>query len=125
MRIKRVGVTLLVLGLVACDVPAPPPKTATRLPREVCDQAARGIEKLKESGADQVKPGEVTMAEQAWLELPPGQRDQLAKLVGIDAACRADEPSLEQTIVVRNEYGRVMTERVITTSTDLSDLLDP
>lgn len=123
--LKRLGTALTLLGLAACHVPAPPPKAASRLPQEVCEKAKLGMDKLKQGGLDQVKPGEVTMIEQAWLELPAERRDQLIQLIGIDAACRAEEPSFEQTVVVRSEFGRVMAQRIVTTSVDLSDLVDP
>ena len=121
-RSRIIPAVLTALFAGACEVPAPPPKAAIRLPKEVCDQVTAGMEKLKQSGVDQVKPGEITMVEQAWLELPAAQRDQMVQLIAFDAACRADQPSAEQTVVVRSEYGRPMAQRIVTTSADLSDL---
>ena len=123
-KLKFIAAGWVTLAVAACEVPAPPKKAATRLPEEVCAEVKLGMDKLKESGIDQVKPGEVTVMEQAWMELPPGQRDQMAQLIAFDAACRADEPSAEQTVIVRSELGRVMAQRIVTTSADLSDLMD-
>ena len=130
-KMKFVAAACVTLGLAACDAPAPVQdagtvqKTATRLPEKVCDEARLGMEKLKEGGIDQKKPGEVTMVEQAWLELPAAQREQMTQLIAFDAACRADEPSAEQEVIVRSEFGRVMAQEIVTTTADLSDLLDP
>lgn len=114
---------LLCLVLSACfDVPSTP-KKAMRLPDQVCSQVREAIEKLDEGTFQLTKPGEAVMPDQAWLELPPEARNQLAQLIGYDAACRASEPSLEQTVVIRSEVGRVITERTVETNPDLSTLL--
>lgn len=92
-------------------------------PPEVCAKTAEAIEKLgAEAGLETDGKGGAIVMEQAWLELG-GTRDQLVQLVGFDAACRAAEPSREQNVVVRSEYGRVMAEQVVETSADLSALV--
>jgi hypothetical protein len=113
------------LALVACwEQPEMPKPVASRLPDKVCKQVREGLEKAESSGAlQQMKPGEVVMEEQAWLQMTQSTRDQVTKLVAFDAACRASEPPMEQTAIVRNEYGRVMAQPIIATSADLSTLL--
>lgn len=92
-------------------------------PPEVCAKAAEAIEKLgAEAGLETDGKGGAIVMEQAWLQLG-ATRDQLLQLVGFDAACRAAEPSREQNVVVRSEYGRVMAEQVVETSADLSALV--
>ena len=116
------GATALLLA--GCYEAPPTPKTTARLPEEVCKQAREGLEKLSEgSPFELLKPGEAMMPDQAWLELVPEARNQLAQLIGYDAACRASEASAEQTVVIRSETGRLITQRVVPTSADLSTLL--
>ena len=125
LRARASGMTaLLCLALVGCYEEPPAPKTTLRLPEEVCKQAREGLEKLAEgSQFELIKPGEAMMPDQAWLELAPEARNQLAQLIGYDAACRASEPSAEQTVIIRSEVGRLITERIVSTSADLSKLL--
>lgn len=122
--VRTSGTTaLLCLVLSACFEAPTAQRKAARLPDQVCKQARQAIEKLGEGAFQLTKPGEAVMPDQAWLELPPEARDQLAQLIGYDAACRASEPSLEQTVVIRSEVGRVITERTVETNPDLSTLL--
>lgn len=116
---------LLCASLAACwEQPEMPKPVATRLPDKVCGQVREALAKLVDSGsAQQTKAGELIMEEQAWLQLAQDKRDQVTKLVGFDAACRASEPPMEQTVIVRSEYGRVMAQPIIQTSADLSTLL--
>ena len=125
MRLLGGGMTaFLSIAVSACSEAPPTPKTTVRLPEEVCKQAREGLDKLAAgSGFEVVKAGEAVIAEQAWLDLPPDTRNQLAQLIGYDAACRASEASSEQTVVIRNEMGRVITERIVPTSADFSNLL--
>jgi hypothetical protein len=124
-----IGKVFLVIGaslvLAGCfEQPEMPKPVASRLPEQVCNQVKDALAKLDESGAVQrTKPAEITIEEQAWLQMPASSRDQITKLIGFDAACRAAEPVMEQTVTVRSEYGRVMAQPIITTSADLSTLL--
>ena len=124
---RRIGsgiAALLCLALQGCYEAPPTPKTTVRLPEEVCKQAREGLEKLAQGSAfELIKPGEAMIPDQAWLELSPDSRNQLAQLVGYDAACRASEPSAEQTVVIRSEMGRLITQRIVPTRADLSTLL--
>ncbi len=118
--------TLLALLASAChEQPDTAPKMASRLPEQVCRQAKEALEKLRASGGfEQMKPGEAMIPEQAWLDMPPDNRDQMAQLLGYHSACEAEEPTTEQTVRIRSEYGRVMAERIVTTSADLSTFVD-
>jgi hypothetical protein len=113
------------LALAACfEQPEMPKPQASRLPEKVCSQVKEGLAKLDESGvAQRTKPGEIVMEEQAWLQLPQSTREQITKLIAFDAACQASEPTMEQTVIVRSEYGRVMAQPIIATSADLSTIL--
>ena len=122
---KRVVLFCAPLALVACwEQPEMPKPVASRLPDKVCKQVREALVKLEASGAfQQTKPNEATMEEQAWLQMSPETRDQVTKLIGFDAACRSSEPVMEQTVIVRSEYGRVMAQPIIATSADLSAIL--
>jgi hypothetical protein len=95
------------------------------LPKQVCTQAREAIDKLSESGGFvYAGNGEGTIEEAAWLQLDPPSREQLEQVLAYDAACSAKEPPAEQTATIRNEGGRVLSQRVIETSADLSRLDD-
>ena len=124
LGVRTTGTTaLLCLVLSACFEAPTAQKKAMRMPDQVCKQVRDAIEKLGDGAFQLTKPGEAVMPDQAWLELQPEARDQLAQLIGYDAACHASEPSLEHTVVIRSEVGRVITERTVETSPDLSTLL--
>ncbi len=96
-----------------------------RLPAQICKQAAEGIKKLNESGGfDYSGGGEGTLEQAAWLQMAEAQRDQLTRLLAYDAACTAKVPPTEATATIRNESGRVLTQRVVETSADLSKILE-
>jgi hypothetical protein len=124
-RSKLLFILWAPLACSACfEQPEMPKPQASRLPEKVCTEVKEGLAKLDESGAVQrTKPGEIVMEEQAWLQLSQAAREQITKLIGFDAACQASEPPMEQTVIVRSEYGRVMAQPIITTSADLSTLL--
>jgi hypothetical protein len=120
--IVAVGASIALAGCF--EQPEVPKPVASRLPEKVCTQVSEALTKLDASGTVQrTKPAEIVMEEQAWIQLPASSREQITKLVGFDAACRAAEPPMEQTVTVRSEYGRVMAQPIITTSADLSTLL--
>jgi hypothetical protein len=124
----RNGITLALgasLALAGCfEQPEMPKPVASRLPDAVCKQVNQALAKLDASGAVQrTKPAEIIMEEQAWLQLPESSREQITKLIGFDAACKAAEPPTEQTVTVRSEFGRVMAQPIIPTSADLSTFL--
>jgi hypothetical protein len=124
----RNGITLALgasLALAGCfEQPEMPKPVASRLPDAVCKQVREALVKLEESGTVQrAKPAEIVMEEQAWLQLPESSREQITKAIGFEAACQAAEPPMEQTVIVRSEFGRVMAQPIITTSADLSAML--
>ena len=92
-------------------------------PEQVCAQARQAMEKLEsEAGLQSDGKGGATIMEEAWLRLDSGAREQMIQLVGHDAACRAAEPSREQNVTIRSEYGRLMVQQVVETGTDFSRL---
>ncbi|MDP8913404.1 MAG: hypothetical protein M3N39_07490 [Pseudomonadota bacterium] len=127
MKIRRLSPLLLLASLGGCDgqYKAEEPKLpVARLPAQVCNQAQGGLEKLKESGGLTYNgQGEATLEEEAWMRLDEGAREQLVQLVAYDAACKAAVPPAEQSATVRNEAGRVLSQRVVETSADLSGLV--
>lgn len=95
-----------------------------RVPEQTCRQASDGLEQLNRSGGFVLNAaGEGTLDEQVWLRMDERQRDQLVQLLAYDAACKAAEPVREQNAIVRSEYGRVLTERVVEIASDASAVL--
>ena len=126
MKIKQLSPLLLLATLAACDgqhAAEEPKLPVARLPAQTCNQARDGLEKLKESGGLTYNGGgEATLEEEAWMRLDERAREQLVQLVAYDAACKAPVPPAEQSATVRNEAGRVLSQRVVETSADLSGL---
>jgi hypothetical protein len=95
------------------------------LPEKVCNDARQGLEKIgKSGGLEYSDKGEATIGEDAWLRLPENAREQIAQLLAFHAACAAEQPPREQSVVIRSEFGRVLTQRVVETGADLSGLLE-
>ena len=120
------GCALMGTGLIAACQPepeAPPPPQ--RLPAAVCEKAREGLERLSKSGGAfrYDAQGEATIEQASWLGLDHYQRDGLGQALALHAACGADEPPREQTITIRSEYGTVLTQRVVETSVDVSQIL--
>ena len=96
---------------------------AAKPPEQACTQVRQGIETLRaDAGLETDGKGGATIMEEAWLKLDPGAKEQMIQLVGYDAACRAAEPSSEQNVTIRSEYGRPMVQQVVETGTDFSRL---
>jgi hypothetical protein len=127
MTIRHLSSLLLLAALTACDgqnAAEEPKLPVARLPAQTCNQARDGLEKLKESGGlTYTGQGEATLDEEAWMRLDEGGREQLVQLVAYDAACKAPVPPAEQNATVRSEAGRVLSQRVVETSADLSGLV--
>jgi len=124
---RSIGALLLVVaGTTACGDPLPEePKAAARLPAQLCSQAAAGIKKLSETGGFTYSgSGNGTLDGETWLKMNEPQRDQLLQLLAVDSACNAPEPVAEATGLVRDETGRVLSQRVVETSADFSHLAD-
>jgi hypothetical protein len=127
MKMKGGAAALAALCLAGCD--AQPDsgagRAAAKLPAKVCAQAREAVEKLVAQGGVEVDgKGGATVMEEAWIPMGADRRDQLVQLLGYDAACRASEPSIEQKVTIRNEYGRVMSDRIVETGVDISALLE-
>ena len=117
---------MLILAVTAaCDsqIPDEANMPVTRIPAQVCSQATDGIKKLSESGGfTSAGSAEGTIDGEVWLKMSEPQRDQLLQLLAVSGACTAAEPPTEVTATVRDETGRVLSQRVIETSADLSRL---
>ena len=123
MTIRHLSPFLLLASLAACDgqnAAEEPKLPVARLPAQTCNQAQAGLEKLKESGGlTYTGQGEATLDEEAWMRLDERAREELVQLVAYDAACKAAVPPAEQSATVRNEAGRVLSQRVVETSATL------
>ncbi len=116
---------LAALALTACEEAPKPTGPVARLPAELCTQARESLEKISKAGIFEYnQEGEATIEEAAWLPMNGGQRDALGQALAFHAACSAKEPSPERTIIIRNEGGRVLTQRVVETTIDISRALE-
>jgi hypothetical protein len=131
MSIRKAGsaasAALAALALSACqEAQRPAPPLAEPLPAQVCSQAREALEKVSRAGIFEYgADGQATIEEAVWLPMAPSQREALAQALAFHAACSAKEPPLEQTVTIRSEGGRVLTQRVVETSVDMSRLLEP
>jgi hypothetical protein len=98
---KSIAALAASLALPGCfEQPEMPKPVASRLPEKVCQQVSQGMAKLDASGTVvRTKPAEITIEEQAWLQLPETSREQITKIIAFDAACKAAEPPMEQTVI--------------------------
>ena len=126
MKFSRLWFLFPLSSAAACDSKygaEQPILPVARLPAQVCGQARDGLEKLRETGGfTYTGQGEASLDEESWLRLDERAREELVKLVAYDAACKAPTPPAEQDATVRNEVGRVLMQRVVETSADLSTL---
>ena len=123
MKIKHLSPVLLLASLGACDrqnAAEEPKLPVARLPAQTCNQAREGLEKLKDSGGlTYTGQGDATLDEETWMRLDERAREQLVELVAYDAACKAPVPPAEQSATVRNDAGRVLSQRVVETNATL------
>ena len=125
VRKASLGSAALALGVIAAcqQQPEPPPPPAP-LPAAVCEKAREALERISKTGAFEFNAqAEATIDQASWLALSHHDRDQLGQVLAFHAACAAPEPSREQTVIIRSEYGTVLTRRVVETSVDLSQIL--
>ncbi len=116
---------LAVLTLSACEEAPRPTGPIARPPAELCAQARESLEKISAGGMFEYnQAGEATIEEAAWLPMNGGQREALGQALAFHAACSAKEQTRERTIVIRNEGGRVLTQRVVETAVDISKALE-
>lgn len=113
------------LLLAACDSGAPPAEQvkAAPLPPQLCAQVSKGLDALgKSSALDFDAKGEATMVQEAWFGMSDTQREDLAKTIGFHAACTSPDGSAERRVVVRDEYGTVLMDKIVPTTADLRAL---
>lgn len=116
---------LAALTLGGCQNEQPAPPAASRLPAQVCDQARDALQKLGATGSFEfAADGQATLEEAAWQPMAEHQRDALVQALAFHAACSAPEPPREQSVTVKNEGGRVLTQRVVETSVDVTKILE-
>jgi hypothetical protein len=119
------GPAVLALTLAGCgEAEQPPPPIAARLPAQICDQSKEALDKLSGTGSFEYSAdGQATIDEAVWLPMGGGQRDAIAQALAFHAACAAKEPPREVTVLIRNEGGRTLTERVVETAVDIGTAL--
>ncbi len=113
------------LAAAGCDVPAAPQRQSTQaMPAELCAKVRTALDELSEKSAVQFDgKGGAAVPDLIWLELGAERRGQLATSIAYDASCRAGGPGREQEIIIRNETGRILSQRTISTGVDMSGLL--
>ena len=118
MRVT-IGLAGLLL-LAACGgAPAPETKQAVRLPEKTCSDAREGLAALEANATlDQDGAGSATIFQEAWLQIPAGQRETIANSLAVVAACAAPEPVAEQEVTITSETGTVLMRRTVELAVD-------
>jgi hypothetical protein len=123
-QIWMASAALSALALPACEAEQPAPPAPPPLPAKLCSQVREALDKLSGSGSFEYSAdGQATIEEAVWLPMGGQQRDSVAQALAFHAACSAKEPPREQSITIKNEGGRVLTQRVVETSVDLGRVL--
>jgi hypothetical protein len=98
----------------ADDMPGAPP------PPQLCEQSRKALEAIgAKAGIDYDDRGEGIVAQEAWLRMQAAQRSQFAQLLAFHAACAHPDGAGERRIVIRNEWGNVVVERIVPTAVGL------
>jgi len=113
-------------ALAGCGEAQRPPEAApARIPKRICDDAKKALDELSRSGSFEYSAvGEATIEEAVWLPMLGGHRDALVQALAYHAACGAPDPPAEMSVTIKNEGGRVLTQRMVETSVDPLKLLE-
>ena len=124
---RGAALALALAALAACDEPAVPVGDSAAFappPAQVCKEAEEGLAQLRDTAAlDISKLPEATVEQGLWLRMGPDGREQFARLLAYGAACAADDPPPEQQVLIRNEFGAVLMDRIVQTGVDMSAAL--
>jgi len=122
---RRCLAAFALLSAAACDVPVPPePDPAQPPPAALCAKVRAALETLARTSTVQLDgQGGATIPDQVWIELGAERRGQLGNTLAYDAACRSGRPQSELTITFRNETGRILSQRTVSTRVDMSELM--
>jgi len=122
-KVKLASAALAALALYGCgEGEQPPPPAPAPLPAQICDKAREELGKLAKTGTFEFVAGEATIEEAVWLSMAPQQRDALVQGLGFHTACERG-PAAETSVIIKNEGGRVLSQRVVETSADLTRAL--
>lgn len=103
----------------------PDQRALAPLPKGVCDKARAALADLKgKVGLEITAPAQAIVEQDVWLTLGTNGRHQLAQLLAFDAACAAEAAPREQEVTIHNQFGTVLTRRVVETGVDMSQFLD-
>jgi hypothetical protein len=120
----RKAAILILLAASACEAPKVDQQhAAAPLPPQICEQAREGLGALKDQAAVVHSDGEATIDNMMWMQMGQDGRDQLVRLLAIDAACAAETPPREQEVTVRDETGRTITQQTVPVTFDIRDLV--
>jgi hypothetical protein len=125
MRVRWAFAGVLVC-LTACGPAGEPQAQAPSgpPPAKVCESARKALDKLSKTGGFEYNDkGEATFSQEDWIQVPRSVRDQLANSLAFHASCAAGQTSREQEIVIKSEFGTVLTRRLIETTVDPMGLL--
>ncbi|MBV8686339.1 MAG: hypothetical protein JOZ90_05110 [Alphaproteobacteria bacterium] len=92
------------------------------LPAKVCAEVGKALAALGKGAAEYNDKGEATVPTEAFLQMPPAQRDQLAKALAYHASCAAGATSEAQPVLIRGDDGSTLLRTTISTDVDLGDL---
>jgi hypothetical protein len=117
----------LLLASVACEEKKPDwarqGAPGVALAPQDCAKVKAGLDNLAKGGFDYTDKGEGTLPTEAWAQMPPSQRDQLASTLAYHASCVAGATSDQQGVVIRGEDGTQLLRRTLSTKVDAGELL--
>jgi hypothetical protein len=125
---RRLALIPLLLLVVACEEKRPDwakeGAAGAGLPPQVCAKVKQALDQLRNGGGvDYTDKGGATLPAEAFPQMPPAQRDQLARTLAYHAACVSGTTSDAQEVVIRGDDGSELLRRTISTKMDASDLL--
>lgn len=105
---------ILGTALSACGSQEPLPEATGKasIPPELCQELEGVLTDLQKKTGFQLEPQGATIEEAVWRGMG-GAQDQLAEALAYHQACKAETPPAEQSVTIRNEYGRVVAERQV------------
>jgi hypothetical protein len=115
-RGRIAAAAFLALGVAACDEPQQtrPASLMGGLPPQVCAQAKASLDRIASTRAFEYDAtASATIEERVWLGLGEQGRNGVAQTLAVHGACNAKEPPATQQIMIRNEDGRTLADRIV------------
>ena len=91
---------------------------------QLCQQFRASLEAMSGKGAlDYQDDGSAVVDERMWMGLQPDGRDKIGQMLAFHAACAAKQSSADQRVIIRNQFGGVITRRTIDTRMNMMSMM--